>query len=204
MGPSSDPQVTAGIDVTAGAADRRWRRAAVSAAIAFALAGCGSGTTLLTKTSSHARTPSSSAFRGVSAGQLRVIMGWSNALRSGHVATAAGFFALPSEFYDGGDDPAQLRSRADAIAANAALPCGARLIAAKRRGPYVNALFRLADRPGAGGGGGCGSGTGQTARTNILIRGGKIVKWLRAPDQPGDNPAPPQKPSGGATGGQPI
>ena len=74
---------------------------------------------------------------------------------------------------------------------------GARFISADQRGAYVNALFRLTERPGPGGG--CGSGTGQTARTNLVIRGGRIVEWIRAPDDPGDNqhgtvPAQPATP----------
>src|ERR1019366_8619235 len=69
-------------------------------------------------------------------------------------------------------------------AANETLPCGAKLISASRLGRYVNALFRLTDRPGPGGGG-CGSGAGQTARTDFLIADGRILEWIRAPDQPG-------------------
>ncbi len=37
------------------------------------------------------------------------------------------------------------------------------------------------------------------ARTNFVIKGGRIVEWIRAPDDPGDNkqptvPAPPARP----------
>jgi hypothetical protein len=80
-----------------------------------------------------------------------------------------------------------------AAEANATLPCGALLISADRRGRYVNALFRLTGRPGLGGSG-CDGGVGQTARTNFVIAHGRIVEWIRAPDDPGDN---------GAPGGQP-
>ena len=83
--------------------------------------------------------------------------------------------------------PVQIRSRTEAQVANAALPCGAELISTRRVGRFVNALFRLTNRPGRGGARGCGSGTGETARTNFLIGNGRIVEWLRAPDQPGDN-----------------
>jgi hypothetical protein len=48
-----------------------------------------------------------------------------------------------------------IRTRAEAIAANAGLLCGV--------------------------------GVGQTARTNLVIRNGLIVEWIRAPDLPGDN-----------------
>jgi len=37
------------------------------------------------------------------------------------------------------------------------------------------------------GGDGCGPSIGATARTNFILRGGLIVTWLRAPDQPGDS-----------------
>jgi hypothetical protein len=85
-----------------------------------------------------------------------------------------------------------IRTRDEAIAANAGLPCGARFISADQRGRYVNALFRLTNRPGPGGG--CGGGIGQTARTNLVISHGLIVEWIRAPDDPGDNGSPASPP----------
>jgi hypothetical protein len=93
---------------------------------------------------------------------------------------------------------------AEAEAANESLPCGAMLLAADQRGRYVNALFRLTGRPGPGGTD-CGGGVGATARTNFVIVGSRIVEWLRAPDDPGDNGAPrapaPQAPSVPQTSG---
>jgi hypothetical protein len=124
------------------------------------------------------------------------------------VRGAAGYFALPSEFINGpeanGHVPViTIRTRVEAAAINSTLPCGAVFISADQRGRYVNALFRLTDRPGPGGG--CGSGTGQVARTNFVIAGGRIVQWIRAPEDPGDNqgrnsppaPGPPSTPQGG-------
>lgn len=127
------------------------------------------------------------------AAAVGVIRAWSDALRHGDVRGAARFFALPSEMISGVDangDPAVIAidTQAEAETANAALPCGARFLSADQRGRYVNALFRLTDRPGQGGG--CGAGTGQTARTNFVIVHGRIVEWIRAPDDPGDNTAP--------------
>lgn len=81
------------------------------------------------------------------------------------------------------DTPAQAEE------ANASLPCGAQLLSTDRRGRYVNALFRLTGRPGPGGSN-CGGGAGQTARTNFVIAHGRIVEWIRAPDDPGDNATP--------------
>jgi hypothetical protein len=102
-----------------------------------------------------------------------------------------------------GPDPAgdmvllTIRTRAEAIAANAGLPCGARFISADQRGRYVNALFQLVNR--AGPGGACGAGAGETARTNLIITNGLIVEWIRAPDDPGDNGSTASPPPGPAT-----
>lgn len=137
---------------------------------------------------------------------VQTIRAWTTALRQGDVRDAAIWFALPSEMIfrttaNGGLNGEVIRTRSDAELANAELPCGAIFISADQRGRYVNALFRLTDRPGLGGG--CGKGTGQTARTNFLIVGGLIIQWIRAPDEPGDQnrstpprPAPPpQRPA---------
>ena len=132
-----------------------------------------------------------------------MIRAWADALRRGDVARAAAYFALPSLMVNGPDANGQIveitiRSRAEAEAANTTLPCGASLISADQRGRYINALFRLTDRPGTGGG--CGGGAGQTARTNFVIINRRIAEWIRAPDDPGDNSSPaPAPPSGGNT-----
>lgn len=125
------------------------------------------------------------------ASAVRVIRAWADALRAGHVRTAAEYFTVPSEMINGtgpgGTVPVlSIRSLHAAEEANASLPCGARLISTDQRGPYVNALFRLTGRTGPGGNG-CAGGSGQTARTNFLIANGRIVAWIRAPDDPGDN-----------------
>ncbi len=125
---------------------------------------------------------------------VAVIRAWSDALRRGDVRGAAKYFALPSVMINGPDSSGNalvtaINSRAAADAANEQLPCGAKFISADRRGRYVNALFRLTNRSGPGGG--CGAGAGETARTNFVIANGLIVKWIRAPDDPGDNGGPP-------------
>ncbi|MDQ6835097.1 MAG: hypothetical protein M3016_02820 [Actinomycetota bacterium] len=141
-----------------------------------------------------------------SAQSVAVIRGWSSALRAGRVQVAARYFSLPSELINGvgvGGSVAVIRihSLGQAEAANATLPCGAQFISADQRGRYVNALFRLTGRPGPGGSQ-CGGGTGQTARTNFVISGGRIVEWIRAPDDPGDNGSP--KPPPGSGSGAPV
>jgi hypothetical protein len=140
---------------------------------------------------------------------VAVIRAWSDALRRGDVRGASRYFALPSVMINGTDETGAalvitLGTLAQAEAANESLPCGATLLSTDQRGRYVNALFRLTGRPGPGGTD-CGTGAGQTARTNFVILNGRILEWIRAPDDPGDNgtlsvPSPPtptiQQPSG--------
>ncbi len=173
-----------------------------AAVAALATAGCGSASGLLEHGGRPPATRASViASPGVPAGAVAVIGAWSTALRTGHVTAAARYFRVPSVFYTGNGPPVELRSLAQAEAANASFPCGARLLSVHREGRYVNALFRLTNRVGPGGAQGCGAGTGLTARTNFLIRGGRIAQWIRAPDEPGDNgspaPAPGSNPGGG-------
>ena len=123
---------------------------------------------------------------------VAVIRAWSDALRRGDVRGAARYFSLPSVMIHGTSDAAvviTLGTRAEADQANASLPCGAVLLKTDQRGRYVNALFRLTGRPGLGGSD-CQSGVGQTARTNFVITDGRILEWIRAPDDPGDNGSP--------------
>ncbi len=197
--------------------------AATAAGAALAIAGCGGSTpaprhrTAVHPVPAHPLVLPTPGPTGIapSASALAVIKGWSTALRQGHLDAAAAYFATPSAFVDGGSGSAvsvvTIRDLAQARLVNASLPCGATFISADQRGRYVNALFRLGARTGVGGGG-CGSGSGQTARTNFLISGGKILEWIRAPDDPGDNgggtPAPPPTPSPSPTnpapGGTPV
>ena len=135
---------------------------------------------------------------------LAVIRGWAQALLTGHVEAAARYFQLPSELINGagatGVGLIRIHTLQQAEAANETLPCGARFISADQRGPYVNVLFELEGRPGPGGSN-CGTGAGSTARTNFVISGGHIVEWIRAPDDPGDNPTPDGGGGGGGNGG---
>ncbi|MDQ6729928.1 MAG: hypothetical protein M3022_06430 [Actinomycetota bacterium] len=167
---------------------------------------------LLTPGLTSVPTPPPSG-RKASPDAVRVIRAWSDALRAGHVTTAAGYFAVPSEMVNGAGSGGtvaliHISSLDQAEAANQGLPCGAKLISADQRGRYVNALFRLTGRSGPGGSSSCGGAQGQTARTNFLIADNRIIEWIRAPDDPGDNGngsggvAPPggASPGGGSTG----
>lgn len=194
---------------------------AVLAAAALLVSGCGSGSRRASATSSHARpaaaTPPSGAPQGgpqvvpepgptgipADPVAVRVIEAWSTALRRGDIRAAAALFRLPSELVNGtagGEaEVILIRDLSQAEAANETLPCGAKFLSADQRGPYVNALFRLTGRPGPGGSN-CQPGAGLTARTNFLIQHGRIVQWIRAPDDPGDNGSPPS----GSTGGPAV
>jgi limonene-1,2-epoxide hydrolase len=159
--------------------------------LALLLAGCGgsdhkqSGTTPKRDTAAPVR----SATRE----QVRVIRGWVDALRAGHVDAAARFFAVPAIVQN--DSPViRLGTRAQVRAFNAALPCGARLVKTFVYRRYVAATFVLTERPG----GTCGNGTGRLAATAFLIRHGKIEEWQRVP-LPSEGPAPtpaPRQPHG--------
>ena len=189
--------------------------------IGLVAGGCGSGTSIV-HTASHAArrtvtspatpllnpdqpppTPGPTGIRAT-ATAVNIIREWADALRRGDVSGAARYFALPSVMVNGTDASGSelvipIETPDQAQAANATLPCGAVFISADQRGRYVNALFRLTGRPGLGGSD-CGGGVGQTARTNFVIAHGRIVEWIRAPDDPGDNggsqaPAPQPAPS---------
>lgn len=128
--------------------------------------------------------PSAGARRPAArAGDTRVIRAWSDTLRGGDEVGAARYFAVPSLVQiQPGEAIYHITRRAEAVAFQAVLPCGARLLRAERDGRYVNALFRLTMRPGAT----CDA-PGATARTDFVIRHGKIAEWRRAPDEPGDD-----------------
>src|SRR5262249_9060312 len=139
-------------------------------------AGCGAGTSIVHTSTRAARrttitspatpaplvnpnaplpTPGPTGIPAA-ADAVSVIRGWSDALRHGDVSGAARYFAFPSVMINGTDASGgalliTIDTPSQAQEANATLPCGAVLISADRRGRYVNALFRLTGRPGAGG-----------------------------------------------------
>lgn len=173
----------------------------VLTAIALTAGACGSTSLLGSGHSATSSRPASTrpAGRPASAASVAVIKRWAIALQRGDVRAAAGLFEIPSVFADGPGPAITIHSLAQAEVANEALPCGATFISDTQRGPFINVLFRLTGRPGPGGSN-CGSGAGQTARTNFVIKSGRITVWLRAPDQPGDNGSP----TGTTAGGGPV
>jgi hypothetical protein len=110
--------------------------------------------------------------------EVAVIRGWADALRAGHVAAAAHFFARRVLVADGVNPLHPLEKRADVLDFNKTLPCGAKLVRAQRgESSFVIAEFKLTERPGAGA---CGTSTGHPAYTAFLIERHRIVQWRRA------------------------
>ena len=115
----------------------------------------------------------------VTAAEKAVIRGWADALRAGDVERAIGYWRTPA-IAANGSQPFKLLTRRAIRQFNDGLTCGARLESVERDRGYVLATFRLTERKG--GPGSCGSGVGNRARTLFLLRGGKIVQWIRATD----------------------
>lgn len=114
------------------------------------------------------------------AGQARVVRAWTAALRAGDIEAASALWAVPSMVQNGTPVVALTSSRA-VRAFNASLPCGSVVTSAGRAGgDFTITTLRLTARRGAQ----CDAAAGATARTAILVRGGKIVEWYRLPDDP--------------------
>jgi hypothetical protein len=113
--------------------------------------------------------------------QAKVIRAWADALRGGDVKGASAQWGVPAKFQNA-SPLVKLHDRADVRAFNASLPCGA-IVTSTRGAPrgFTIVTFQLVKRPGAD----CGKGAGNSARTAILVRGGKIVEWYRLPDADG-------------------
>jgi hypothetical protein len=175
------------------------RRSWIAPLVAFGLAGCGEmsdaerfslttpGTddVVVREVEGSAKPPP----KQPTAGEVRVIRGWADALRAGRVNQAATFFAVPTIVLDGTNPQRTLPNMTAVRNFNRGLPCGARLVRTIRgKGSFVVATFRLTERPGPGR---CGGGVGQLADTAFLIEKHHIVQWLRQPDpvQPDDDSA---------------
>jgi hypothetical protein len=154
------------------------------------LAGCGGGggepdrLSLTTpKVPPPDKTATASAAdrpKPVTARERAIVKGWTDALRHGDVERAVSYWAVPATVAN--PQPVRLLTRRAVRFFNSSLPCGAKLLSVKRDANYVVATFRLVNRPGKK----CDA-PGVRARTAFLLRGGKIVQWLRAPD-----PDPPK------------
>ena len=169
------------------------RRSWIAGVLAFGLAGCGSmsdserfalttpGTDDIPvrEVEGSAKPPPKNPTKG----EVRVIRGWAEALRSGRVNKAADFFAIPARVLDGTNPLRELSDRPAVRQFNRGLPCGAQLVEAVRgQGWFVRATFRLTERTGPGARP-C-TGAGNLAETIFLIEDKHIVQWLRQPDPP--------------------
>jgi len=74
-----------------------------------------------------------------------------------------------------------LASDADALAFNASLPCGAKVVGKKTSGDDVTTTFTLTRRPGH-----MCDGTGEAAVTVFTIVDGKITLWHQLPSGAAD------------------
>ena len=122
--------------------------------------------------------------------EVATIRGWADALRAGHIAAAARFFAVPALVADGTNPLRRLKNRNAVRRFNRALPCGAKLQHTQRgESSFVIARFKLTERKGSAG---CGTGVGQSAYTAFLIENRHILQWRRA-----GSPTPTGSGSGG-------
>ncbi|HEY1538515.1 MAG TPA: hypothetical protein VGF63_03880 [Solirubrobacteraceae bacterium] len=112
--------------------------------------------------------------------RVKVIRAWSAALRDGDVAGASAQWGVPARVQNG-SPVLRLSSAAEVRIFNGALTCGSIVTSTGgASGGFTIVRVRLTQRRGAD----CGSGTGHSARTAILVRGGRIVAWYRLPDAP--------------------
>jgi hypothetical protein len=119
------------------------------------------------------------ASRAVDPGRANVIRAWSAALRAGDIHPANALWATPAKVQNG-TPVLELPDRASVAIFNGSLPCGSVVTAAGGApGGFTVTTVRLTRRRGA-----VCDAVGATARTAILVRGGKIVAWYRLPDDP--------------------
>ncbi len=125
----------------------------------------------------------------VTSEEKRIIRGWSDELRHGHVTAASRYFDVPSVVSNGGGAD-KLASKADVMEFNSTLTCGAKLVKTRRSvHHFVIGTFELTERPG----GTCGTGTGSLAEVAFLIQHHHINQWVRVPD-PAPAPTPTATP----------
>ena len=112
-----------------------------------------------------------------------VVRAWSQALNQDDNETAGKLFAPGAEVVQG-DRAFTLRTREDAVAWNAALPCSGRILSIRSRGNTATATFLLGDRRHSH----C-DGPGRRATAIFRVRRGKIVLWHQTGSAPGPPPS---------------
>jgi limonene-1,2-epoxide hydrolase len=126
---------------------------AVGLAAVALLAGCGSG----------APSPES------------VVRAWSQALNENDNDRAADLFARDAQVVQAGRE-LTLKTHADAVAWNAALPCSGKIISIDSHGNTATATFLLGNRRHSS----C-DGPGERASAIFKVVKGKIVLWHQTP-----------------------
>jgi limonene-1,2-epoxide hydrolase len=137
-------------------------RLALLVAAALLLAGCGSS------------SPSPES----------VVRAWSQALNTDDNERAADLFAPGAEVVQPGQ-VLKLRTHAEAVAWNSALPCAGQIVSIKTAGHTATATFELGNRPNSR----C-DGPGQRATAIFRVVKGKIVLWHQTATP--DAPPPPE------------
>jgi hypothetical protein len=103
-----------------------------------------------------------------------IVRRWSAALNANDNEAAAALFARGARVVQPGVD-VRLTPQL-AVAFNAALPCGGKIVAMQRHGDRVVATFLLRERPQHR----C-DGPGQKAAALFVVRSGLIVLWRQVP-----------------------
>lgn len=112
---------------------------------------------------------------GTSGDPADVVTAWNRAINAGDSDAAADLFADNVQVIQGGQ-ATTLTNRDDAVAFNAALPCGGKIVEQTSEGETVTATFVLTRRPGQR----C-DGAGQSAVAAFKVVDGKIVLWHQLP-----------------------
>lgn len=100
-----------------------------------------------------------------------VVRAWNEALNTDDNRAAADLFAPNAEVVQG-EQVIRLRTHADAVAWNSALPCSGKIVAIRSKGETATATFLLGDRLHSR----C-DGPGQRATAIFKVVKGKIVLW---------------------------
>lgn len=113
-----------------------------------------------------------------------VVRAWSQALNTDDNERAADLFAPGAEVVQPGQ-VLRLRTHADAVRWNSALPCAGRIVSIKTSGQTATATFELGDRRRSR----C-DGPGQRATAIFRVVKGKIVLWHQTTST--DSAPPPE------------
>ena len=100
-----------------------------------------------------------------------VVRAWSEALNSDDNRGAADLFAPNAEVVQG-SNVIRLRTHADAVRWNSALPCSGEIVSIHSKGEMATATFKLGDRQHSR----C-DGPGEKATAIFRVVKGKIVLW---------------------------